>query len=70
MLVDQLVSRCGPVFGVRLNRVLTCVESPVGLALIDLTDKHKFETFLCSTTEVHTCSKIKGTTSKFLAPEG
>jgi hypothetical protein len=37
-IVDQLVSRCGPVFGMRLNRVLNCVESPVGLALIDLSD--------------------------------
>ena len=45
MLADQLVSRCGPVFGMRLNRVLTCVEPPVGLALIDLSDCHKFVSF-------------------------
>jgi len=45
MLMDQLVSRCGPVFGMRLNRVLTCVESPVEIALIDPSDNHKFENF-------------------------
>jgi len=45
MFTDQLVSKCGPVFGMRLNRVLTCVESPEGLALIDLNDNHKFENF-------------------------
>jgi len=45
MLMGRLVSRCGPVFGMRVNGVLTCVESSVELALIDLSDYHKFVSF-------------------------
>ena len=42
MLMDKLESRCGPVFGMRVKGFLTCAQSPVGLALIDLSDYHKF----------------------------